>query len=836
MTLTFRFCLSAVLIAGTFVAQSDKHVSTQDPLALQAEIHRLRHVQSQEARALAEEAFKSQNQFSDAWRWRFRMLHAVLLLDLGYTPEAVGEVQALQALKAPAGIAPQEAAARLAALEGYLLYRQGQKRSREAEKLFDAAVKNVSAVTQDPCWEAELWVQQRGQNLRNLQEFSLAEKSAVKGTNSAKNCQDKAWETLIPFVRGNCLNDQFRFEEGLAEFQTCLRLSHADGLTGLDGNSLGNMGLCYLNLADTDNALRKFDETDAYYRSLGDKITSHDRQDWGGHIAHRARTYFLLKKYLDASREYEKAIKIADETGDDEFSILDRTELSMLYTETGNYQKAQGLEQEAMKRITFAPAAYVIKRVQLNQARLNRLSNRLEDAEKGLNRLQNDPANKKDAEIQWQVHIEKAQLFSAEKRSQEASAEFRTALRTADAARSTIGAADYRLTYFLQLKGIYEKYVQFLIEHNQPNEALRVAEAGHARMLAEKLNHSALPNPSVDFLKIARAKNSVILSYSITPKDSYLWITSAEAVHMVALPAGTSEKVERLIAIHNEQIRDQQRPIQGDQGGPQLYDLLVSPVAQWIPTKSNVIIIPDGSLSSLNFETLIPPGGKPHYWIEDVTITVAPSLAQLTAEAQPTRDPGSILLVGDVVPTSREKLPPLSPDDLDYLTKLYASSDVLKKGDATPSAFLKRAKTRPYSWIYVSAHAISNPQSPLDSYIVLSPETKGGDYKLSARELAELGLRANLVTLSACQSAGAKNIPGEGLVGLSWAVLSAGARNVVASLWSVEASSTSKLMKKFYSHLHEHEAPERALRSAKLEMMKERNLPYTWAAFQLYSR
>ena len=177
-----------------------------------------------------------------------------------------------------------------------------------------------------------------------------------------------------------------------------------------------------------------------------------------------------------------------------------------------------------------------------------------------------------------------------------------------------------------------------------------------------------------------------------------------------------------------------------------------------------MIVIPDGSLSSLNFETLIPPGGKPHYWIEDVTITVAPSLAQLTAEAQPTRDPGSILLVGDVVPTSQEKLPPLSPDDLDYLTKLYASSDVLKKQDATPSAFLKRAKTRPYSWIYVSAHAISNPQSPLDSYIVLSPETKGGDYKLSARELAELGLRANLVTLSACQSAGAKNVPGEGLV------------------------------------------------------------------------
>ena len=834
MVLIFRFFLLAALVVGTFVSLGDKLVSGQDPVAFQAEIHRLRHLKSDEAKALAEKGFKSQNQFSAAWRWRFRMLHAVLLLDNVETPEAANEVRTLQNLEVPAGITPQETAARRAALQGYLLYRR--EKSRDAEKFFDVAVRNISAITQDPCWEAELWVQQRGQNLRDLQQFSLAEQSAARGTNPARSCQDKAWETLIPFLRGNCFNDQFRFEEGLEQFQACLRLSHADGLTRLDGNSLGNMGLCYLNLADTDNALKKFDETDAYYLSLGDKITTLERQVWGGHIEHHARTYFLLKKYPDASKEYEKAIKIADETNDVNFSILGRTELSMLYTETSDYQRAQLLQQEALKRTTSDISLYVRKRVQLNQARLNRLSNRPGEAEQGLNSLQNDPANKKDAEIQWQVHVEKAQLFTTEKRNQEADREFRTALRTADGARSAIRAADYRLTYFLQLKGIYEKYVQFLIDHNQPNEALRVAEAGHARMLAEKLNRSALPSPTVDFLKIARAKNSVILSYSITPKDCHMWITTGEATHMFALPAGTFERVERLIAVHNERIRDQQQPIQGDQGGPQLYNLLVAPVAQWIPLKSNVIIIPDGSLSSLNFETLIPPGNKPHYWIEDVTITVSPSLAQLTTESQPKRDPASILLVGDVVPTSQEKLPPLSPEDVDYLNKLYPASDVLKKGDATPTSFLKKAKTRPYSWIYVSAHAISNPQSPLDSYVVLSPEAKSGDYKLSARDVAELGLRATLVTLSACQSAGAKNIPGEGLVGLSWAVLSAGARNVVASLWPVEVGSTSKLMKKFYSHLHEHEPPDQALHEAKLEMARERNLPYTWAAFQLYSR
>ena len=96
---------------------------------------------------------------------------------------------------------------------------------------------------------------------------------------------------------------------------------------------------------------------------------------------------------------------------------------------------------------------------------------------------------------------------------------------------------------------------------------------------------------------------------------------------------------------------------------------------------------------------------------------------------------------------------------------------MLRQQTATPREFLQAASAKHYSWIYLSAHAKSFPQSPLDSYVVLSPENSGGEYKLSARDLAQLKLKADLVTLSACPSAGAKNVPGEGLVGLSWAVL-----------------------------------------------------------------
>ncbi len=794
-------------------------------------VSQIRHSDRKRAIEIAKAAYESVNGYPDAWRWRFGVRYAELLLDLGERQSSAVGIQKVRALSAPQGLTVGERAARLSSAQGYLLFSNGDWKA--AERLFEQALSGLPQVKDDSCWEAELRVHQ-AQSFRHLLNFSAASESLQKAQGPAHLCSDKNWLAVIPFTLGNCYNDQFHFEEAVQSFQESYRVANKYGVSQIMGSAFGNMGLCYYNLGDTDKALAMFEKADLYYKRFGPAISKKDLADHGSDVGHEARTYFLLSNYDKAENKYKEAIEIATKTEDDRYLPRWRAELASLFTEKGDYRSAEKLNEVVLKDEHNDALATKIAR--LNNARLERFEGRYSEAENDLEALQSDPVVKKDASMQWQIHIEKALLFSAGKRDHQATAEFKTALQTADAARADIQVSDYRLTYFLQLKGIYEKYIQFLIDHNQPNEALRIAEAGHARMLAEKLSRSALPSPTIDFLKIARAKNAVILSYSITPKNSYMWVTTGEATHMFALPAGTFEKLDRLIAIHNNRIRDQQQPIQGDQGGPQLYTLLVSSAARWIPANSNVIVIPDGSLSSLNFETLIPPGNKPHYWIDDVTITVSPSLAQLTTESQPKREPESILLVGDVVPTSQEKLPPLSPDDVDYLNKLYPTSDVLKKQTATPSNFLRRAKTRPYSWIYVSAHAISNSQSPLDSYIVLSPETKGGDYKLSARAVAELGLRASLVTLSACQSAGAKNLPGEGLVGLSWAVLSAGARNVVASLWPVEVSSTSKLMKKFYTHLHDHETPEQALRAAKMEMARERNLPYTWAAFQLYSR
>ena len=99
-------------------------------------------------------------------------------------------------------------------------------------------------------------------------------------------------------------------------------------------------------------------------------------------------------------------------------------------------------------------------------------------------------------------------------------------------------------------------------------------------------------------------------------------------------------------------------------------------------------------------------------------------------------------------------------------------------------------------------------------------------------------MRADLVTISACYSAGERSYSGEGLVGLSWAFLRAGSHNVVAALWDVSDASTVQLMDKFYDELNKGASPGAALRNAKLLLLrgKEFHNPFYWAPFQLYAR
>ncbi|MCI0563012.1 MAG: CHAT domain-containing protein, partial [Nitrososphaera sp.] len=148
------------------------------------------------------------------------------------------------------------------------------------------------------------------------------------------------------------------------------------------------------------------------------------------------------------------------------------------------------------------------------------------------------------------------------------------------------------------------------------------------------------------------------------------------------------------------------------------------------------------------------------------------------------------------------------------------------------------AELSKYRIVHFATHGLLNSEHPELSGIVLSLVDEAGrsqDGFLQLHEIYNLNLPADLVVLSACQTALGKDVRGEGLVGLTRGFMYAGAARVVASLWKVDDKATAELMKRFYKWMlgEERLQPAAALRAAQIEMWKTKRWqsPYYWAAF-----
>jgi CHAT domain-containing protein len=183
---------------------------------------------------------------------------------------------------------------------------------------------------------------------------------------------------------------------------------------------------------------------------------------------------------------------------------------------------------------------------------------------------------------------------------------------------------------------------------------------------------------------------------------------------------------------------------------------------------------------------------------------------------------------------------PASRGEAQAIARLYPGAETFLGAAATE----ERAKSLPRDarYVHFACHGFVNDLFPLNSALALTiPETptEGKDNGLlQAWEVFEgVRLDADLVTLSACGSGLGKEQAGEGLLGLTRAFQYAGARSVVASLWSVADDSTAQLMKRFYRELSRGRPKDEALRAAQMELINRSprmSDPARWAAFQLF--
>jgi len=238
--------------------------------------------------------------------------------------------------------------------------------------------------------------------------------------------------------------------------------------------------------------------------------------------------------------------------------------------------------------------------------------------------------------------------------------------------------------------------------------------------------------------------------------------------------------------------------------------------------------------------------------IEDAAISYAPSLTvllEMTKKRQSVDfDTQTLLAFGNPslakhsMDTAHsalmdERLDPLPEAERQVreLSRLYGPqrSTIYIGADAQEARLKKEAAG--YRILHLAAHGILNDKNPMYSQVVLSqPEgDKNEDGMLEAWEIIKMDLKADLVVLSACETARGKVGNGEGMIGLSWAFFVAGAPTTVASQWSVDSASTTELMVEFHRNLERRKSKAEALRQAMLKLLKSKEYgrPFYWAGF-----
>jgi CHAT domain-containing protein/tetratricopeptide (TPR) repeat protein len=265
----------------------------------------------------------------------------------------------------------------------------------------------------------------------------------------------------------------------------------------------------------------------------------------------------------------------------------------------------------------------------------------------------------------------------------------------------------------------------------------------------------------------------------------------------------------------------------GDVVGSRLYTQLIRPVQDMAGGEEEWIIIPDGFLHLLPWESLPADAGGEHRLVETNTISYRWSSRLLKAGAQVGT---GILSFAPFASQGGEGGFARLPASAEEIAGLKGMQYVDNK--ATKAQFLEAANRYPI--VHLATHAVSSTDNAAASYIAFFPVKHSPiEDRLYLEELYGLNLRdTRLVIISACETGEGEVVAQEGVMSLARAFAYAGCGSTINSLWKADDQATSFILRRFYVHLQAGETKARALRDAKLDYLKSDAIdksPAYWA-------
>lgn len=456
-----------------------------------------------------------------------------------------------------------------------------------------------------------------------------------------------------------------------------------------------------------------------------------------------------------------------------------------------------------------------------------------------------------------------------------------------EAARASLIRDEHRTTFVAAMRGTFDLYVELLHERGDTAAAFQAGERGRARSLFETLARAGGPSvAAAPSLGLAEAQallddDTALVVFHLGAERSLAWAVTPTAVTVGELPPRAA--VEQQARALHELLTARARVVGGERAGERrariaradadaeagaqaLSRALLGPIAAALDTP-RIVVVADGALHYVPLAALPHPRtGKLLVHQELVQIPSIAVLAELRRRAGQVAHPadGRVVVLADPVFAADDARvagagaaapapAPAGPADPAWVRLRATRDEALAIGDVVPAErrtlaldfaasreTLFGAEVAAASVVHVAAHGVIDAARPERSGLVVSMVDAAGaprPGRIGLAELAALRLGADLVVLSACRTALGKEVRGEGLLSVTRSFLVAGARRVVATLWTVDDAATAELMRRFYRHLVTgRQPPAAALRAARLELAADPRwrAPYYWAGVTLH--
>lgn len=395
---------------------------------------------------------------------------------------------------------------------------------------------------------------------------------------------------------------------------------------------------------------------------------------------------------------------------------------------------------------------------------------------------------------------------------------------------------------------VLEKKISLSKEQSKPQKDLLFDAKNKYRYLIEDIekNHPSYfnlkyNNTTVELEQFQKTlkKETLALSYFYGNKAIYVLGVSNDTVklHKIDLHIKFSKKITSIY----KKLQNSKSSV--DSLALISYDVfseIVTPL-EGNRAYKNLLVIPDGLLNYLPFGALNTSKEDILYLVEKTTISYSNS-ATLNQQLNQKNNTNEKVLAlaptfqGDnVIPgITRDALLPLPNNKKEAALILnHFKGDRLLGDQASLQNFTSSLSD--YGIIHMATHGNLEDKNPEYSYLAFTPKS-GQDYLLYVKDIYNLELNANLVTLSACETGVGELKRGEGFLSLARGFFYSGASSIVSTLWKVNDASTATLMDSFYENLSAGDSKDLALQEAKKSFLyanRQNGLshPYYWSGF-----